>query len=208
MQVDKLINDLTGGGYLKTDKIVEAFRKIKRADFVLEKDKAEAYSNYPLAIGFGQTISQPLTVAFMLELLSPQAGEKILDIGSGSGWTVALLAELVGSQGRVYGLEVIDELVEFAKNNVEKYSFIKKGIAFVWQGDGYEGLSDLSPFDKIIVSAAAPTVPVRLIEQLKIGGRLIIPIGRENSEQAIMVIDKINNREVKEKNFLVLFLYH
>jgi len=163
MQVDKLINDLTGGGYLKTDKIVEAFRKIKRADFVLEKDKAEAYSNYPLAIGFGQTISQPLTVAFMLELLSPQAGEKILDIGSGSGWTVALLAELVGSQGRVYGLEVIDELVEFAKNNVEKYSFIKKGIAFVWQGDGYEGLSDLSPFDKIIVSAAAPTVPVRLI---------------------------------------------
>ncbi|HOZ56269.1 MAG TPA: protein-L-isoaspartate(D-aspartate) O-methyltransferase [bacterium] len=201
MQVDKLINDLTGGGYLKTDKIVEAFRKIKRADFVLEKDKAEAYSNYPLAIGFGQTISQPLTVAFMLELLSPQAGEKILDIGSGSGWTVALLAELVGSQGRVYGLEVIDELVEFAKNNVEKYSFIKKGIAFVWQGDGYEGLSDLSPFDKIIVSAAAPTVPVRLIEQLKIGGRLIIPIGRENSEQAIMVIDKINNREVKEKKF-------
>src|SRR3989338_8071025 len=110
MTKEVLIDDLIGGGYLKTPLIIEAFKKIDRADFVSENLRDEAYENYPLPIGFDQTISQPLTVAFMLELLQPQPGEKILDIGSGSGWTTTLLAFCVGKEGRGFGLERIPEL--------------------------------------------------------------------------------------------------
>ena len=201
MQEQELIDNLIVSGYLKTEEIIKAFRKIKRADFVLEKDRGKAADNYPLAIGYGQTISQPLTVAFMLELLNPCPGEKILDVGSGSGWTVALLSELVGSRGKVYGLEIISELVEFATANVSKYGFIKQGTASIQQGDGSQGLSDFAPFDKIIVAAAALSVPNKLIEQLAIGGRLVIPVGPEMSEQEIVVIDKMDSKRIKEKRF-------
>lgn len=172
----ELIDSLVKRGYLKTEEIIAAFKKIKRKDFVRKEDKKYAELDEPLPIGYGQTISQPLTVAFMLELLQPKPGDKILDVGSGSGWTTALLAEIVGPEGKVYGIELIPELKEFGEKNVEKYNFVKKGVAeFIW-GDGSRGLLEKAPFDKILVSAAAEEVPIELKQQLKVNGRMVIPV--------------------------------
>ena len=146
--VKKLIKD----GHLKTLEIIKAFEKIKRKDFLLPKYKTLAGLNEPLSIGHEQTISQPLTVAFMFELLQPKPGEKILDVGSGSGWSVALLSEIVGPKGRVYGMERISELAESAERNVDKYNFISSKQARIIQGDGYRGLQHEAPFAKIIVA--------------------------------------------------------
>src|SRR3990170_6021596 len=129
-----LIQELIETGYLKTPRIIDAFQNIDRVDFVPEPFKGEAYENYPLSIGFGQTISQPLTVAFMLELLQPKEGEKILDVGAGSGWLSALLAYIVGNPlrqpanggGKIIGIERIPELKEMAEKNISKYNYIEK----------------------------------------------------------------------------------
>jgi len=196
-----LIDDLIKHNYLKTPKVINAFRKIKRDDFVLPSDKAMAEMNAPLPIGFGQTISQPLTVAFMLELLRPRAGDKILDVGSGSGWTTAMLAEIVGAQGRVYAVEAVPELKKFGEKNIAKYNFIKKGVARCFCADGREGLRDYAPFDKVLVSAAAADVPEKLLEQLKIGGVLAIPIGEPFQTQDITLIEKQGESKFKEKRF-------
>lgn len=174
--MEHLIHQLIQEGYLKTPRIVEAFRKIKREDFVPESFKEEADINAPLPIGYGATISQPLTVAFMLELLKPAPGDKILDIGSGSGWQTAMLAHIVGDKGKVFAIERIPELVEFGKNNVAKYNFIEKGIVKFILGDGTRGLKQEAPFDKIIVAAEAEEIPIAWKEQLKIGGRLVTPV--------------------------------
>lgn len=195
------LEDLIASQYLKTPEIINAFTRVKRGHFMLPGDEDKAEINAPIPIGYGQTISQPLTVAFMLELLKPQSGEKVLDVGSGSGWTVALLADIVGSAGRVYGLEILLPLVKMAITNVSKYNFISQGIAYITQGDGYQGLLTAAPFDKIIVAAAAPTVPSVLLNQLKIGGRIVIPIGREYRTQTMVVMDKITTEKYKEARF-------
>lgn len=185
--MEALINHLIQQGYLKNPLIIEAFRKIKREDFVLEDLKDEADVNAPLPIGWGQTISQPLTVAFMLELLQPEPGDKILDIGSGSGWQTAMLAYIVSApqlhdesrpknKGKVFAIERIPQLIEFGKSNVNKYSFIEKKIVNFICGDGNKGLKEKAPFDKIIAAAAAEKIPEVWKEQLKIGGRLVTPI--------------------------------
>ena len=196
-----LIDDLIKQGYLKTPNIIKAFKKIKRDDFVLEKDKDNVEMNIPLSIGRGQTISQPLTVAFMIELLQPEPGDKILDVGSGSGWTTALLAELVGEEGRVFSVEVIPDLKMFGEENVSKYNFIKKGIVEYFCADGYKGLPEFAPFDKVLVSAAAEQMPRKLLEQLKEGGKLVIPIGEQYSSQDIVLIKKQGEKGFKEKRF-------
>jgi protein-L-isoaspartate(D-aspartate) O-methyltransferase len=174
--MNKLINDLIKNGYLKTDIIIEAFSEINRADFIPDDLEKEAEANIPLPIGFGQTISQPLTVAFMLELLDPRPGHVVLDVGSGSGWTTALLSYIVGKEGKVIALERIPELYEFGRKNIEKYNFIKKGIAEVYNADGTKGFARLAPYDRILVSAATNEVPVALKEQLKVGGKIVIPV--------------------------------
>ncbi len=196
-----LADDLIQQGYLKTPEIINAFRKIKREDFVLPQDKEAVGMDAPLPIGYGQTISQPLTVAFMMELLQPKAGDKILDVGGGSGWTTAILAEIAGAKGNVYGVEIVPELKEFGEKNISKYNFISKGIARYIRADGREGLPDYAPFDKVLVSAAAKETPPKLLEQLKDGGRLIIPIGGQYQPQDIVLIEKQNKNKFKEKRF-------
>ncbi|MDI6821196.1 MAG: protein-L-isoaspartate O-methyltransferase, partial [Patescibacteria group bacterium] len=183
---ESLVDNLIKAGYLKTASIIDAFKTIDRAQFVKEEDQKHAYVNYPLAIGFGQTISQPLTVAFMLELLSPKLGEKILDIGAGSGWQTALLAQIVGdplhqqAEGgdRVIAIERISELKTFAEKNISKYGFIEKGIVKIIEGDGSRGYEEEAPFDKIIAAAAGKNIPEFWKKQLKIGGLIVAPVNQ------------------------------
>jgi len=195
--IDQLIND----GYLETQEIISAFRKIKRQDFVRPEDAEQAEIDAPLGIGFGQTISQPATVAFMLEKLRPKNGEKILDVGCGSGWTAALLAQIVGARGKVYGVDRICELVDFAAGNIGKYDFIKKGIVQIFYSDGYKGLPEFAPFDKILVSAAAEEIPEELLKQLKLGGRLVVPIGKKFQTQSIVTVDKLEKSKFMKKEY-------
>ncbi len=164
---------------MKSKRLENAFLKINREDFVPESFKKNAFENRPLPIGFKQTISQPAVVAFMLEKLSIRKGDKVLDIGSGSGWTTALLAELVGEKGKVIGLEKLEKLKKFGENNVAKYNFLKKGRVRIFQGDGYEGFEKEAPYDKILVSAALKSreeVPACWYEQLRMGGIIMVPI--------------------------------
>lgn len=177
MEKEALIKSLINEEYLKTPAIIEAFKKIDRADFVLPEYKEEAYCNYPLPIPGGQTISQPLIVAFMLELLEPRAGEKILDIGAGSGWQTALLAEIVGTSGSVTAIERIKELCEFASKNIDKYGFIKNGQVKFYCYDATSEIPDGS-YDKIVAAAAATKdIPEVWRKNLKIGGIIVAPIG-------------------------------
>lgn len=171
-----LIDNLIAEGWLKTPRIIEAFRKIKRVNFLPKGTEDLAELNEALPIGFGQTISQPLVVAFMIEQLNPQPGEKILDVGAGSGWTTALLGEIVGEQGKVIAIEVIPELMEFGKKNVEKYNFVKKGRVLFVCADGSKGYQKEAPFDKILVSATAEKCFPAWKEQLKTGGKIVTPI--------------------------------
>lgn len=187
---------LIKNGYLKTPAIIEVFQKIDRRDFVLPKYSGYAYSNVPLPIGNGQNISQPLIAAFMLELLTPQKGEKILEIGSGSGWQTALLAELVGEEGKVVTIEIDSELKKITEENLEKYGFLEKGIVKVILGDGSLGWVGEAPFDKIIVSGRAERIFDDWKSQLRLGGRLVAPI-RDN----IVFLEKIESDCFLEKNF-------
>ena len=193
MNKDALIEKLIADKMLKSEEIIEAFRRIDRADFVPEEYGDEAYGDYPLPIGRGQTISQPSTVAFMLELLRPVEGDRILDVGSGSGWTTALLAQIVGSKGRVWGLELLPELAKFGSENLAKYDFSN---AKIQQAGEIVGLPGEAPFDKILVSAAGQEIPKELINQLKVGGRMVIPV-----QNSVWKIDKISKAKVDKQEF-------
>ena len=194
--IDSLINE----GWLKTPEIIKAFKKIKRADFLPEDLKNLSELNQALPIGFGQTISQPLVVAFMLEKLEPKKGEKILDIGSGSGWTCALLSEMVGKNGRVFAIELLPELMEFGRKNTEKYGFIKEGRAVFVCADGSKGYPDMSScpeliegFDKILCSAEVrKKIPGSWKKQLKPGGKIVTPMN-----SSIWLLNKDKNRKDK-----------
>lgn len=192
--VDKLVKE----GVLKTPAIIKSFLGNDRKFFVPLELEAEAYVDAPLPIGEGQTISQPYTVAFMMELLEPRQGQKILDVGFGSGWTTAILADIVGKEGRVFGLEIVPELYEFGKTNLSKFNY--RNIELRNQS-GWEGLPEAAPFDRILVSAAAAEVPETLKEQLKAGGRLVIPVGGSAVDygQSIILIKKLGPDEFEEK---------
>lgn len=172
----ELVEHLIDGKVLKTPAIIDAFYAIDRGDFVPWDLMSEAYIDTALPIGWKQTISQPFTVAFMLELLQPKAGDRILDIGSGSGWQTALLAHIVGSYGHVTALEIIPELQAWGQTNVERYSFIQQGIVAMHAADGFTGYPAQAPYDGIIAAASAETIPLAWQRQLKIGGRLVMPL--------------------------------
>lgn len=172
---EKLLKELMERGLLTDPLQYRAFKEIKRSDFVPAAAQRSAWADYPLSIGFGQTISQPYTVAFMLGLLDPKPGNSILDIGSGSGWTTALLASITGSTGSVLGLERIPELVAFGSSNLETYAFSHARIEQAGPALGTPGCR----YDRILVSAAAKGFPEGVVAQLHIGGTMVIPV--ENS---------------------------
>ena len=191
-----LIDDLVKKKWLKTPEIISAFRKIKRVDFMPRDSEDLAEIDEAMPIGYGQTISQPLVVAFMLELLEPKAGEKILDVGSGSGWTSALLSEIAGEKGKVIALELLPELKEFGEKNAAKYSFVEKGIVEFVCCDGSKGYEKEAPFDKILAPASARRLPEAWKKQLKIGGRIVTPIN-----SSIFLFTKKSEKELEEKEY-------
>lgn len=189
----ELIEHLIKRRVLVTRSIIDALSKMDRINFIRPEDLNRAYMDNPLSIGYGQTISQPYTVVFMLELLQPEKGNKILDIGSGSGWTTALLAYIVQKEGSVLGMEKASDLVKFGKSNIEKYNFTNAKIV----QSGEELGKPEEQFDRILVSAAAREVPDELVNQLKIGGRMVIPV-----QSSIYKVDKVSKDQVeKDENY-------
>lgn len=172
--MEELVQHLKLGGLLRDKSLEQAFLKVDRADFVPERLRHLAYSDQALPIGEGQTISQPTVVAFMLELLQAKSGDKILDVGAGSGWQTALLGQLVGSRGRVYAVEVVPQLCQQAASNLAKYRF--KNIQLLCQ-NARSGLPKQAPFDGIIAGASGEKVPPVWKKQLKVGGRIVAPVG-------------------------------
>lgn len=171
--MERLISTLKKEGVLHTPELEAAFRTVDRAYFVLPEYRAMAYNNAPLPIGYGQTISQPYTVAAMLGWLDVRRGQNILDVGSGSGWTTALLAHLVGTSGHVHGVELVPELVQFGKQNLAKYHFPH---ATIEQAGETFGLPQHAPYDRMLVSAASGEIPEVLMEQLSDDGIMVIPV--------------------------------
>ncbi len=191
-----LNNHLKNIGLLDNNDITNAFFEIERADFVLEDFIESAYNDIPLSISYNQTISQPRVVAFMLNLLSPKKGDNILDIGFGSGWTTALLAQIVGDNGKVCGVEKIPEVYEFGKKNIGKYNFIEEKRVNLFLGDGREGKKEIGPYDGILISASDrdAKLPLRFKDDLKPDGRIVIPI----RDSIFLFINKENDFEMKE----------
>ncbi len=188
-----------GGGYI-SEQVLAAMGNVPRHLFVRESDRSNAYEDYPLSIGHGQTISAPHMVGIMCSLLKIEKGMKILEIGGGSGYHAAVLAELTGPGGMVYSVERITELAEFARQNLTDAGY--KNVV-VTTGDGTLGLSEHAPYDCITVACAAPAVPQPLVDQLKRGGRMTIPIGKYTQE--LYLVHK-NDVISKEKSGGVVFV--
>lgn len=174
---------------------LQAMRQVERHLFVPENLKARAYNDGPLPIGYGQTISQPYIVAYMTELVNPEPGHKVLEIGTGSGYQAAVLAQIVD---KVYTIEIVPELGKAAINRFEKlgYDNIKVKIT-----DGYYGWEEYAPFDAIVVTAAAEYIPPPLTDQLKEGGRMVIPVGSPFLTQSLMLVEK-KDKKLKTRSLL------
>lgn len=192
-QNEYMVDYLVQAGYLRTPNIIKAFKKVDRENFVPLDHKQSAYDDTPLHIGLGQTISAPSMVAIMTEALQPKLGEKILEIGAGSGYQAALLSECVGSKGKIYTIERLEGVAEIAQGNLTKYKNVKVIVR-----DGTLGYKEKAPFNKIIVTCGAPKVPKPLVEQLKVNGILAIPIG-DRLYQDFILVKKDKKGRTKEE---------
>lgn len=181
---------------ISDERVLEAMRHVPRHLFVPESRRKNAYQDRPLPIGEGQTISQPFIVAYMTQMLDLQSGEKVLEIGTGSGYQAAVLSELTP---RVYTIEIVEELGRQARQLFEKlgYNTIQTKI-----GDGYKGWPEHAPFDAIILTAAAEKIPQPLIEQLKPGGILVMPEGEPRGPQILIKVTKNEEGEITKKRML------
>ena len=194
--------DYTGRSEL-SDKVMDAMGAVAREEFVLPEYRHLAYRNTPLPIEAGQTISQPLIVALMTELLDPQPGDVILEVGTGSGYQAAVLAKLVK---HVYSVEIVAELATSAAAVLQRLGYDNVTVR---AGDGYAGWPQHAPFDGIVVTAAAEHLPPPLLQQLKPGGKLVIPVGEEHGYQELLVVEvdqtgKITRQSVLPVRFVPL----
>ena len=199
MEKEELLQSLREKKFPK--EIIDAFSKVERQDFLPHSLKKMAYDDTPLPIGQGQTISQPYTIAIMLSELDLKKGQKVLEIGSGSGYVLALIAEIVGEKGKIFGLEIIPQLFKKSKENLENYRNVK-----IYKRNGSNGFPDEARFDRILVSAALRAVPEKLMEQLKHKGILVAPQG-SRFEQEIIVIQRKTEAEFDMKKRLPGFVF-
>ena len=163
------------------EKILEAFRKVARDRFVSQEYKARAYDDRPLPIGEGQTISQPYIVAYMTDILKLSKSDKVLEIGTGSGYQAAILGEL---SGEVFTIEIIESLGRKAEQLLKELGYTNVSVKI---GDGFKGWEEHAPYDAIIVTCAPTDIPEPLKRQLKDGGRMIIPVGKFNSQTLVLL---------------------
>lgn len=176
------------------EKVLQAMSKVPREIFVPDEAKFRAYDDTPLPIGHGQTISAPHMVAIMCDLLDLQKGMTILEVGGGSGYHAAVMAEIIGPEGHVYSVERVPELVSQAREALKRAGILNVTVI---EGDGSNGLPEHAPYDRISVAATAPAVPEPLKEQLKVGGKLIIPVGV--GYQELLLVTRKNGFVVEEK---------
>ncbi len=174
--------------------VLDAMRTVERRQFVPEEYKTSAYDDHPLPIGNDQTISQPYIVALMTELLEPKIHHKVLEIGTGSGYQTAVLAEIVN---QVFSIEIVEPLGRQAERTLKDLKYENVHVRI---GDGYRGWPEEAPFDGILVTAAPPHVPQPLVEQLKVGGRMVIPVGESGWGQRLQVLVKNAEGKVEVKN--------
>lgn len=194
MNKQQLLESLKSKGFSKP--ILRAFEKVEREDFVPKHIKPYAYEDNAQPIGHCQTTSQPYTIGVMLDLLDLKPRQKVLEVGSGSGYVLALLSQIVGKKGKVYGIDIIKALVEQSREVLKGYENV-----MVYHRDGNLGLKEKAPFSRILISAALKQIPKTLIDQLKQGGILVAPIGARY-EQALIAFEKKKDKLVIKKEIL------
>lgn len=200
MERKKMVSGQIESRGITHEATLEAMNKIPRHLFIPDYLWGHAYNDGPLPIGYGQTISQPYIVAYMTSLIEPEKGDKVLEVGTGSGYQAAVIAEIADS---VFTIEIVRELAQSAR---EKFAELDYQNIYVKHGDGYFGWEEHAPFDKIIVTAAAKEIPPILIEQLNEGGKMIIPVGAEFSVQHLILVEKKNGKVSKENMLPVRFV--
>ncbi len=188
----QLLEYLKSEGFSK--KMLDAFAKVKREDFVTKNLKDKAYENIPLPISDEATISQPYTIAVMLDMLNLKVGQKVLELGSGCGYVLALISEIVGEKGKIYGVEIVKELAGKSKINVKNHKNIK-----IYNRDGRLGLKEAAPFDSILISAACKEIPTKIFHQLKDKGLLLVPVGSQYTQTLILIQKDKDKLKIKEK---------
>lgn len=185
---------------VKDPSVLKSMRSVKRHLFVPENQAADAYSDRPLPIGYGQTISQPYIVAYMTEIIQPKPQSKVLEIGTGSGYQAAVLAEIVKE---VYTIEIVPQLGNTAAERLKKLNYNKVKVKLA---DGYHGWKENAPYDAIVVTAAAEFIPPPLLEQLKDSGKMIIPIGSPFMTQTLTLVEKRGKKMITKSLMPVVFV--
>ena len=202
---NKLIDSLSRQGILRSPKVINAMRMVPRTKFLSPDSRSYDSVDTPLPIGFGQTISAPHMVSIMNEALQLEAGQKVLEVGAGSGWHAATIAEIIAPKGaprsewgHVYTVEIVQGLAETSRKNIMNAGYGDR-ISII-MGDGSKGCIEKAPFDRMLVTAAAPDVPKPLVDQLKPGGILLIPVGAVNMFQTLWKLMKGSDGKLEEEN--------
>ncbi len=190
-----LVSDIEAHG-VRDSATLDAMRRVLRHEFVLPSDRDQAYGDHPLPIGHGQTISQPYIVAYMTEVLRPRPGLKVLEVGTGSGYQAAVLAQIGCA---VRSIEIFKPLADSARARLGRLGYRD---VVVRHGDGHFGWPDEAPFDAVIVTAAAGYIPPKLVEQLRPGGRMVIPVGSVYGVQSLVLVDKDRDGRLRTRNLL------
>lgn len=193
---ERMVQRQIAGRGVRSEKVLDAMRKVPRERFLPKGEGVWAYDDNPLPIGDGQTISQPYVVAYMTEALSLEGGEKVLEVGTGSGYAAAILAEIAAE---VYTIERIEGLATLASQVLDDLGYAN---VHVRHGDGTLGWPEQAPFDGIVVTAAGPEAPQTLKQQLKIGGRLVIPVGESKWYQQVVRITRVAEAEFETEDLL------
>jgi protein-L-isoaspartate(D-aspartate) O-methyltransferase len=196
---EKMIQEQLVARGIRDERVLAAMRAVPRHEFVPADQRERAYADRPLPIGEGQTISQPYIVAFMTEALALRPTDRVLEIGTGSGYQAAVLGKLVAE---VYSIEIVEPLVRRAKADLERLGFTNVQVR---AGDGYRGWLEAAPFDAVIVTCAPDHVPEPLVQQLREGGRIVIPVG-DSAKQQLHVLEKRDGKVVQREVLSVMFV--